>query len=500
MNGESKISEAMVQSDKTIVLALAALSGSVNVFAADPDEGEHHPNLLFIFPDQYRVQAMGFTGEDPVLTPHLDRLASESVVCVNAVSTMPLSSPYRGMLMTGMYPHHNNVQTNCNTYANRFGTHLREEDTTFSDVLDAAGYYCGYIGKWHLDAPEGPLARSWKTAEWDTYTPPGPRRHHFRYWCSYGCHNRHMDPYYWLNDAECSDTTFARKWGPEFEADRAIEFILGEGTASARERAKPWALFVSMNPPHGPYSEVPERYKALYRDLPVDSLLVRPNVPDGPRGDKGRANVRDYFACVTGVDEQIGRILEALDASGQAPNTIVVFTADHGEMMGSHGLMQKVVYYDESFRIPFLIRWPEVLKPDVDSLHLGVPDVMPTLLGLAGLSDRIPDCVEGNDFSRVLTGDSDERPEFALYVKPGEDLQKSNARGLRTNRYTFVMSVTLNGLSYRLYDNVMDPYQMTDLSNSRHDLVKVFSDKLLARLEVLKDPWLQTVKSLENPD
>lgn len=484
----------MLRHDKTIVLALAALSGSVNAPAAAP-KGDR-PNILFIFPDQYRAQAMGFTGEDPVLTPCLDRLASESVVCVNAVSTMPLSSPYRGMLMTGMYPHHNNVQTNCNTYANRFGTHLRQEDTTLSDVLDAAGYYCGYIGKWHLDAPEGPLARSWKQAEWDAYTPPGPRRHHFRYWCSYGCHSRHMDPYYWVNEAERSDTTFARKWGPEFEADRAIEFLRAAGTAAARDRSKPWALFVSMNPPHGPYSAVPERYKALYRDIPVDSLLVRLNVPAGSRGDKGRANVRDYFACVTGVDEQIGRILAELEASGQARNTIVVFTADHGEMMGSHGLMQKVVYYDESFRIPFLIRWPEALEPRVDSLPLGVPDVMPTLLGLVGLADRIPAQVEGSDFSRILTGESDERPEFALYIKPGEDLGKSNARGLRTTRYTFVMILTREGVVCHLFDNVADPFQMTDLAQRRPDLVAGFSEKLLQRLNELQDPWMEKFDSL----
>ena len=484
----------MLRHDKTIALALAALSGAVSAPAAAP-KGDR-PNILFIFPDQYRAQAMGFTGEDPVLTPCLDRLASESVVCVNAVSTMPLSSPYRGMLMTGMYPHHNNVQTNCNTYANRFGTHLRQEDTTLSDVLDAAGYYCGYIGKWHLDAPEGPLARTWQSAEWDTYTPPGPRRHHFRYWCSYGCHNRHMDPYYWVNEAERSDTTFARKWGPEFEADRAIEFLRATGTAAARDRSKPWALFVSMNPPHGPYSAVPERYKALYRDIPVDSLLVRLNVPAGRRGDKGRANVRDYLACVTGVDEQIGRILAELEASGQARNTIVVFTADHGEMMGSHGLMQKVVYYDESFRIPFLIRWPEALEPRVDSLPLGVPDVMPTLLGLAGLADRIPAQVEGGDFSRILTRESDERPEFALYIKPGEDLGKSNARGLRTTRYTFVMTLTRESVACHLFDNVEDPFQMTDLAQRRPDLVAGFSEKLLRRLNELQDPWMEKYDSL----
>ena len=487
----------MSYTDKTILLALAGLSGVASACGADSGRGAR-PNLLFIFPDQYRAQALGCMGEDPVLTPHLDRLAAEGIVCVNAVSTMPLSSPYRGMLMTGMYPHHNNVQTNCNTYANRFGTYLRETDTTFSDLLDAAGYYCGYIGKWHLDAPEGPLADSWQTAVWDTYTPPGPRRHHFRYWCSYGCSDRHLDPHYWMGDAERADTTFARKWSPEFEADRAIDFIRASGTAVDRDRTKPWALFVSMNPPHSPYHAVPDRYKALYREIPVDSLLVRDNVPDGKRGDAGRRNVRDYFACVTGVDEQVGRILEALEASGQARNTIVVFTADHGEMMGSHGLMQKVVHYDESFRIPFIIRWPEVLKPGVDSLHLGVPDVMPTLLGLAGLADVIPEQVEGCDFSRVLRGNSDERPEFALYIKPGPDLQKSPVRGLRSDRYTFVMSISRNGLVYELYDNRTDPFQMTDLSDARRNLVETFSRKLVARLEALGDPWAAEVKKYYN--
>ena len=165
-------------------------------------------------------------------------------------------------------------------------------------------------------------------------------------------------------------------------------------------------------------------------------------------------------------------------------------------MMGSHGLMQKVVYYDESFRIPFLIRWPEALEPRVDSLPLGVPDVMPTLLGLAGLADRIPAQVEGGDFSRILTRESDERPEFALYIKPGEDLGKSNARGLRTTRYTFVMTLTRESVACHLFDNVEDPFQMTDLAQRRPDLVAGFSEKLLRRLNELQDPWMEKYDSL----
>ena len=139
------------------------------------------PNILFIFPDQYRVQSLGFLNEDPVKTPNLDRLASEGMYCENAVSCMPLSSPYRGMLMTGKYPHNNHIRTNCNTYANQFGTYLREDETCISDVLKAGGYYCGYIGKWHLDAPEGPVASKWQNAVWDTYTPKGAKRHGFEY-------------------------------------------------------------------------------------------------------------------------------------------------------------------------------------------------------------------------------------------------------------------------------------------------------------------------------
>ena len=450
------------------------------------------PNILFIFPDQYRVQSLGFLNEDPVKTPNLDRLASEGMYCENAVSCMPLSSPYRGMLMTGKYPHNNHIRTNCNTYANQFGTYLREDETCISDVLKAGGYYCGYIGKWHLDAPEGPVASKWQNAVWDTYTPKGAKRHGFEYWCSYGCHNRHMNPYYWINDATVNDTTYAHKWGPEFEADKAIDFITAKGTAKKREQSKPWALFVSINPPHGPYNQVPSKYKNLYQNIPAKTLLVRPNVPQDNKGDAGRRSVQDYFACVTGVDEQIGRILKALEASGQKENTIVVFTADHGEMLGSHGLMQKVVYYEESFRIPFIICWPERIRPGIEPLHLGSPDIMPTLLGLAGLEKAIPQNIDGKDYSSILLGKNNKRPDFALYIKPGESLSKGNMRGLRTNRYTFVLAKSAKkGITKTiLFDNREDPYQLKNVASEHPELIKSFTNILTKRLHEIGDPWV----------
>ncbi len=275
-------------------------------------EGEkqkkEQPNLLFIFPDQYRAQAVGFTGEDPVVTPNLDHLAEQSKVLVNAVSTRPLSSPFRGMLMTGKYPHENGILTNCNTSSRKYGNYLKEEQTAISDILSSNGYLCGYIGKWHLDAPRGPDVDDWRKAKWTHYTPPG-RRHGFEFWHAYGCKDQHMNPYYWIGDAPREDTTFVDKWSPVHEADVAIDFIKD----NRNDGDKPWALFVSMNPPHPPYNAVPDRYRRRYDNMPMDSLLYRDNVPEGKDRRRAERAVRGYFSMVTGVDEQVGRILQALE-------------------------------------------------------------------------------------------------------------------------------------------------------------------------------------------
>ncbi len=448
---------------------------------------DEQPNLLFIFPDQLRPQALGFMDEDPVFTPNIDQFAKEAVVFKNAVSNRPLCTPYRGMLMTGKYCFSTKLLTNCNTYSRKFGNYLREDETCFPDVLNQNGYFCGYIGKWHLDAPtheEGPDVDDWRKAVWESYTPPGPKRHGFKFWHAYGCNNRHNDPYYWVNNAPVEDTLFAKKWSPEHEADVAIDFI-------QTNKDKPWALFVSMNPPHGPYHEVPQKYRDHYANIPVDSLLNRPNVPKGKKGDIGRKNVQDYFACVTGVDDQFGRIMKALEESGQKENTIVVFSSDHGEMMGSHGLLQKVVWYEESFLIPFIIRWPKELKPGLNDLHLNVPDVMPSLLSLLGLEEKIPEKVEGKNYADVILGKSDGKPEFSLYLNCNYPNPERGMRGIRTDRYTFVVQKNKEGgiENYLLFDNQNDPYQLKNMAKENPELINEFQDKMINELSKINDPW-----------
>lgn len=468
-----------------ILFFLAIIFPSLISSASGEGETQTQPNLLFIFPDQFRVQSMGFMNEDPVITPNLDKLAAQGMVFTNAVSNRPLCSPYRAMLMTGKYPFSNGVQTNVNTSSRKFGNFLKNDEICFSDVLKANGYYAGYIGKWHLDPPKGPDVENWQDAVWDAYTPPG-NRHGFDFWHAYGCHNRHNDPYYWETNASVEDTLFPREWSPIHEAKVASRFI-------ENNKGKPWALFVSMNPPHGPYSEVPEKYRDIYKNIPIDSLLNRPNVPVGKPGNIGRRNVVDYFACVTGVDEQIGKILNKLEETGQAENTIVVFTADHGEMMGSHGLLQKVVWYEESFRVPFIVRWPEKMKSGKNDLHLSVPDLMPTLLGLMGVEKNIPSDIEGDDYSKTFRGIQEKTPEFTLYINSSFPSTLGGMRGLRNDRYTFVIQRNNQGevAEYLLFDNENDPYQLNNIATGNLPLVEKFEKQIFEKLAEINDPWIE---------
>ena len=209
----------------------------------------------------------------------------------------------------------------------------------WSDVLKANGYSLGYIGKWHLDSPHKPYVDTSNNTEefaWNEWTPP-ERRHGFDFWYAYGTYDNHDHPEYWTTEAPRSQRTRVDQWGPEHEADMAIRFIRNEGE-EYRDPEKPWALVVSMNPPHMPYQRVPERYLEMYGEATSEDLINRPNVrlEEETRGVQlARRHMKNYLAQVTGVDDQFGRILAALKEAGLEEDTIVVFTSDHGNCLGS---------------------------------------------------------------------------------------------------------------------------------------------------------------------
>ena len=217
--------------------------------------------------------------------------------------------------------------------------------------------------------------------------------------------------------------------------------------------------------------------------------MLRPNVKYG-KGTQVESletltfQAKVYFSLVKSVDDEIGRVLKVLDEEGLTDNTILIFAADHGEMMGSHGRMAKSVIYDASFSIPFIVRYPGHLKPGVNNLMLGATDIMPTLLGMMNLADRLPETVKGKDYSEgILTG------KYKKVKKPvSQFFYQRKEKGVRTDRYSYV--VTKDG-GYLLFDNLKDPYQMYSLKMEEIPAkqAQLLKKELGNWLKVSEDAW-----------
>ena len=476
---------------------------------------QQRPNVVYVFPDQYRNYAMEFWSQpdfkgklnsvsDPVHTPNINKFARESVVLSSAQSNCPLSSPHRGSLLTGMYPNRSGIPLNCNS--NRPISSLRSDATCWSDVMSQAGYDCAYIGKLHANFPTknspqhpGDYVETQRPV-WDAYTAPADR-HGFNYWYSYGTFDEHKNPHYWDTNGNRHDP---HEWSPTYEAKKAVDYI--NNSHGERDSSKPFFLMVGMNPPHSPYrslNDCMEEDYNLYRDVPIDSLLLRKNAN---REMRKAESARYYFASVTGVDRAFGMILDALHNAGLDDNTIVVFTSDHGETMCSQNTDDpKNSPYSESMNVPFIMRYGSRLKPRVDNLLLSSPDIMPTMLGMAGLHDRIPAEVQGRDYSPLFLSPETctvKRPDAALYIQNMDGDKDADgkvtdyfpsARGLKTGQYTFAVFIDrqYNKKRVLLFDDQNDPYQLHNLADDRQGrhVVRRLARRMGEMLAEIGDPW-----------
>lgn len=396
------------------------------------------PNLLFVFADQLRASSVGYAGEEAVRTPNIDAFAKSGTVYTNAVSMLPVCGPYRGSLITGRTPLSTGLVIN--------DVALKTTETSIGHCFKQAGYDTAYIGKWHLDGPDRPAL-----------VPPGPRRQGFDYWMGANFEHNYDRSYYTDN---AGDRQLWEGWDAVAQTDDTIRYLQN------RDGDNPFCLFLSWGPPHHPYRLVPDEYLEKYDP---DAIEGRPNCPDIPRQD-----LWGYYAQTTFLDDQFQRLLDTIAELGLADDTIVVFTSDHGDMHGSHGLYKKQWPWNEAIKIPFVIRYPGSVPEGARvEAPINVIDVMPTLLGLAGLP--VPEPVEGVDLSPFLTGEQQDPPESVLIMNPcpfsigdsrGDD-QYPDFRGMRfeyrgviTDRYTYVR--TIDG-PWMLYDNREDPYQLVNL-------------------------------------
>jgi arylsulfatase A-like enzyme len=378
---------------------------------------------------------------------------------------------------------------------------LTDATDTFPQVLRNSGYDCGYIGKWHLDSPEGEYAGPQRGdgKVWDGYVPV-EHRLGFTFWNAYNCYDNHFDPHYWRTDRVQHDEDYASmrkpgQWSVEYEVDVAIDYLKNDN-AEMRSPDKPFALFVANNPPHMPFNMVPDKYREPFKHIPIEKLLNRPNVDmnvTNRNTKRAVKSVRDYFAMIHGIDENFGRLMKCLEQQGLADDTIVVFTSDHGEMMGSHNRMHKGVWYAESFGIPLIIRYPGKIEPCKDDLLICVPDMMPSLLALLGLKNNIPDCVEGTDLSAAIMGDKTgaQRPDSVFYFTTPPANKQFGNRGLKTQRYTFAIAgrnETNPGRVY-LYDDLDDPYQLENIAKEKPEVVKKLTKRMHEWMDQTGDTW-----------
>jgi len=420
------------------------------------------PNLVYVFADQWRAQDVGYAGNNDVITPNLDKLARQSANLTNAVSCCPVCTPYRASLITGRYPLTTGLFLN--------DVRLSNDAVSIAQAYNKAGYETGLIGKWHLDGRE----RS-------AYIPR-ERRQGFKFWEVLDCTHRYNNSYYY------ADKNVRLKWNGYDAIDQ---------TRHAQKYIKdnadnPFALFLSWGPPHNPYMTAPQKYKNLYKNK---ELKLRPNVPDNQKAN-ARKDLVGYYAHITALDDCIGRLLKTIKDTGLEENTIFVFTSDHGDMLGSQGWSgpQKIVPWDESVLVPFLLRYPGKLGRNGRKIEtpIGTPDIMPTLLGLSNI--EIPDTVEGSDFSDIIKGQKGPTENVALLnfpwawsrykLKGGKEY-----RGIRTKQYTYVRNIDGPWL---MYDNKKDPYQLDNLCNKPEhtELQKKLEAVLSQKLKETNDEFL----------
>ncbi|HET6248542.1 MAG TPA: sulfatase [Tepidisphaeraceae bacterium] len=430
-----------------------------------------HPNILFILPDQWRAFATGYAGDPNVKTPNLDRLAAQSANFTNAVSTCPVCSPFRASLLTGQRATTHGIFLN--------DAHLADNAVTLGKILDSAGYFTAWIGKWHLNG-RGRLS----------FIPP-ENRQGFEYWKVCECTHMYNHSIYF------GDTPEQLVW-PGYDAfaqtDDAKQYIRDHAKSG-----KPFALFLAWGPPHDPYGTAPAEFRQMYH--PGD-IKLRSNVPNEYAASSKR-NLASYYAHCSALDRCVGELWRTLRDAGIEKNTILVFTSDHGDMLGSHGMEKKQKPWDEAVRVPMLWHYPAALGEGGKKLDavIASEDLMPTLLGLSGV--KAPPSAEGIDFAPYLRGGENPKPDNAALIEcvaPFGEWNRTNGgrefRGIRTGRYTYVRDLAGPWL---LYDNDIDPYQNENLADKPAAAeVRARLDGVLSKhLKAAGDGFLPAGKYLE---
>ncbi|WP_159019879.1 sulfatase [Algibacter sp. L3A6] len=456
-----------------ILLTLILLSCNSKPKKQDIPSEEKQPNVLIILTDQLRAQSTGYAGDINVKTPHLNQLESISVNFKNAISGMPVCTPFKASLISGQRPLTNGVFMN--------DVQLDTNAVSMGKIYSKAGYNTAFIGKWHIDGQGR-----------ENFIPPGNRRQGFQFWMANECTHNYNSSTYYDNDDPTPKT-----WDgyDTFEqTDAAIDFINSKTNSD-----NPFALMLSWGTPHNPYHSAPQKYRDMFKP---EDMKLRPNVPEEISG-KIKKDIAGYYAHIVALDDMVGKLIQNLKDNNQLDNTIIVFTSDHGDLLGSQGAYRKQQPYNESVRVPMLFHIPKALgiEPGKRKAVLNSEDILPTLLSLSNI--EIPKTIEGINYQPYLEGIDDTvgKETVIICAQPFGEWNRPKRhgreyRGLVTQKYTYVKD--LNG-PWLLFDNDEDPYQMNNLVNQAEfaTLQSDLDKRLMARLKANDDQFLPGAHYIE---
>jgi arylsulfatase len=437
------------------------------------------PNILWYCTDQQRFDTIGALGNRHVHTPNLDQLVRDGVAFTHAYCQSPICTPSRASFLTGRYPSTIGINTNGNS---TFPAHERLVTRRLADT----GYDAGLVGKLHLaGAYNGREARVDDGYDFFRYShaprDDWKRGHDYADWIR----KKGEDPGFYLNKPSQSygvdvpsaehDNVPSELHQTTWCSEQAIQYIQGDHEG-------PWILSVNPYDPHPPYNP-PWEYFRRYdpntlpgphfrqSDLAHQAKLAGTDFqteamhPDDFDGNGGRTAQALYYAMIEQIDDQFGRILEALERTGLRENTVIIFMSDHGEALGDHGLAHKGArFFDGLTRVPMIWSWPQHFKSGVVSTGLvSLLDVAPTLMELVGLP--IPARMQGRSLLPILTGDASPDHHHAFVrceYRDAVDLpHRTHATMYRDLRWKLI---TYHGLDYgELYDLDNDPHEFNNL-------------------------------------
>ena len=440
---------------------------------------EKHPNVLWLFSDEHRAQAMSCAGDSNIETPHLDQLAHNGCRYQRAYSTAPLCSPFRACLLTGKYMSEHGVTSLHIPLINQ---------TLISETMQKYVYRTSYYGKWHISGGAAPS--------------------HFVSKYFYKGFDEFIG---WENSNEFFNTKYFKdtdknpqqyRTMKKYQSDELTDLAL-KGLEENIAQHKPWFQIVSYEAPHPPAVRnkddlneylnlyAPEEYLNLYKSRKIE---LRENVFGSKEElETARQRLKGYYAAIKNLDDNIGRIYHFLLEKGELNNTIIFYFADHGDLFGSHGRYGKARAEEESSNIPLIIHWPDGIRPHEinDKLFAGI-DIAPTMFGLLDLP--VPSYVSGMDLSHQLREKEGSDRESVLIQHDraffSSDQTKTRFRSLVELDYKYIFYQ--ESKREVLFHIKTDPYEICDLSEKEEykNIKNELKRKLMDHLYAIQDDFV----------